>query len=81
MAFGRPEATVSIDWNKWDQAIVNSTDANIIVEDTTQQNRTFKQSFIHLCNLKYGDTGTYTCSVGNGVTFVTSTVEVFITCK
>ncbi len=81
--YGRPEATVSIDWIRGGTTVQNSSDMTITFEDNLQNGRNFKQSFLRFCNLTYGDSANYTCSAsnGNGIFFDTSEVELFIQCK
>ena len=51
---------------------------SVYEEDLAQGGRVFKQSFLQLCSLQMENSGSYFCSVSNGLSSVNSSVELSV---
>ena len=76
VGFGQPSADIT--WSRDGQVISNSSLVTIYEEDLAQGGRVFKQSFLQLCSLRMSDSGSYTCTVSNGLSSVNSSVELSV---
>ena len=76
VGYGQP--SVDITWTKDGQIISNSSLVSVYEEDLAQGGRVFKQSFLQLCSLKMENSGSYVCSVSNGLSTVNSSLELSV---
>ena len=76
VGYGLPN--VDITWSRDGQIISNSSLVSIYEEDLAQGGRVFRQSFLQLCSLQMADSGNYTCAVSNGISSLTSTVDLSV---
>ena len=76
MGYGQP--SVDIVWTKDGQVISNMSLVSVYEEDLAQGGRVFKQSFLQLCSLQIENSGSYVCSVSNGLSSVNSSVELSV---
>ena len=79
MGYGQP--SVDIAWTKDGQVISNSSLVSVYEEDLAQGGRVFKQSFLQLCSLQMENSGSYVCSVSNGLSSINSSVELTVAGK
>ena len=71
---GYSRIDVDISWSLNGQTVQNSTLVTINEVEVVRDSRTFKQSFLQLCNLALSDAGDYTCEVTNGQTTDNATI-------
>ena len=76
VGFGQPD--VNITWSRDGQVISNSSLVSIYEEDLALGDRQFKQSFLQLCGLEESDSGTYICTVNNGMSSINSSTELSV---
>ena len=76
VGYGQP--SVGITWTKYGQIISNSSLVSVYEEDLAQGGRVFKQSFLQLCSLQMENSGSYVCSVSNGLSTVNSSLELSV---
>ena len=76
VGYGQP--SVDITWTKDGQIISNSSLVSVYEEDLAQGGRVFKQSFLQLCSLQMENSGSYVCSVSNGLYSVNSSLELSV---
>ena len=76
VGYGQP--SVAITWTKDGQIISNSSLVSVYEEDLAQGGRVFKQSFLQLCSLQMENSGSYVCSVSNGLSTVNSSLELSV---
>ncbi len=74
---GSSEASIS--WHHDGQTLMNGSYSTIYEELLDQGGRSFKISYLQLCNAQTSQTGNYTCSVSNGVENETSEVFLSVT--
>lgn len=76
-AFGIPSPTVS--WYREDSLLMNDTRVSIDTEDTTDENEnTFVASTLRISSTEESDSGSYNCSVDNGVGSDSTTFELTV---
>ena len=76
VGYGQPN--VDITWSRDGQVILNSSSVSITEEDLIQGGRTFKQSFLQVCSVQFDQSGTYTCSVNNGIMSTNSSLQLSV---
>ena len=76
VGFGEPEVEISWSFNR--EPIVNTSLVTIHEEDSLQEERIFKQSFLQIRSLGEADTGGYTCIVSDGITTTNATSQLTV---
>lgn len=69
---------VEITWTYNDQTISNSSHVSVSAENIIREGRFLHQSLLQIQNVRIADTGAYTCTVGNGETSVSSSIQLSV---
>ena len=74
VGFGQP--MVAISWIHNNNRTVQNTSLITVFEEVFYQaGRLFTHSFLQICSDNVADTGSYTCSVSNGLTAVNASIQ------
>ena len=79
VGYGQPN--VEITWSRNGEVIMNSSLATIHETDVTRGGRLYKQSFLDICSLEVSDTGSYTCTISNGLSTINASISLSVSRK
>ena len=76
MGFGHP--SINFTWSKGGEEIIEDSSHMLTEEDMELGGRLYQQSLLRICSIQTCHSGDYNCSITNGTSVVTTSVEVVV---
>ena len=76
MGFGQP--SINFSWSREGEEIIKDSSHMLAEEDIELGGRLYRLSLLKICSIQTCHSGDYNCSISNGISVVTASVEVMV---